>query len=601
MRISCGGALVEDFDYNRTHQMFEMLTAADNRNNDMIEGFGYRSDSIEPNASLTTGDAPGIAPTHYQTVGMKLCSGLMNQSKMLPLKYMGNLTIELELVNSKDDPVVKPGVDATFTTTDPNSLDFNIKNSYFMPNPCDKALDNLKNFNHSPKNDVFYAISHGVHRGKLKNRTSDDREIFIKKLIDKCNNVRFDVYGMNGVQPIWADQYFKIISNSKMGLNLSRGLPTKHYSSNRIASLMGNGLLTFIDKKTQMSDFFDNNEIIFYSSINDLSEKIKFSINLDNYIQGGLNDYLPYVNNPKIQNVAINLKGYINLVQRNSKAIQVPTSVSNYNSIPSKSFWLSVSNNLPLEIPEKVKQFKQDTLFITLKSNKSGLEKKDLAFLDLLQANDWERPIYFNNTSLNGINIDLKRNVVQEGFAYRLMPVLNPNSGSLINTELMYSNMLNNSHWRELDNENAYFSEDHRGFIMNYRSTFNTLIRNLINDGDYEKALEVINKSIELIPDKSIMYDHFSVQLVEFLLDLKIKADMDTEELANEIAEVIANRSDELLNYYFDNKIDDRYEIQKNLVSLNTLARAYSKYTNPELSKKYRDLFENNYSRNSVN
>ena len=72
---------------------------------------------------------------------------------------------------------------------------------------------------------------------------------------------------------------------------------------------------------------------------------------------------------------------------------------------------------------------------------------------------------------------------------------------------------------------------------MNYRSTFNTLIRNLINDGDYEKALEVINKSIELIPDKSIMYDHFSVQLVEFLLDLKIKADMDTEELANKIAE----------------------------------------------------------------
>jgi pentatricopeptide repeat protein len=229
------------------------------------------------------------------------------------------------------------------------------------------------------------------------------------------------------------------------------------------------------------------------------------------------------------------------------------------------------------------------------------LEKKDLAFLDLLQANNWERPIYFNNTSLNGIGLDLKRNVIQEGFAYRLMPLLNPSSGSLINTQLMYSNIMNNSFWRELDNEDAYFSEDHRGFIMNYRSTFNTLIKNLINQGNYDKALEVINKSIELIPDKSIMYDHFSVQLVEFLLDLKTKASMDTEELANEIAEVIAKRSDELLNYYYDNKIDDRYEIQKNLVSLNTLARAYSKYNNPELSKKYRDLFENNYSRNSVN
>jgi hypothetical protein len=331
------------------------------------------------------------------------------------------------------------------------------------------------------------------------------------------------------------------------------------------------------------------------------SEKIQFSVSLDNYIQGGLNDYLPYVNNPKIQNVAINLKGYINLVKRNSKAIQVATSASNYNSIPSKSFWLSVTNDLSFEIPEKFKKFKQDTLFVALKSNKNGLEKKDLAFLDLLQANNWERPIYFNNTSLNGINLDLKRNVIQEGFAYRLMPVLNPNSGSLINSELMYYNIMKNSHWRELDNEDSYFSEDHRGFIMNYRSTFNTLIRTLINEGHYGKALEVINTSLELIPDKAIMYDHFSVQIVDFLIDLEIKANLDTEVLANEIADTISQRSNEILNYYFDNKINDKYEIQKNLVSLNTLARAYNKKPKSELAKKYRELFENNYTRSSVN
>ena len=60
-----------------------------------------------------------------------------------------------------------------------------------------------------------------------------------------------------------------------MGLNLSRGLPTKHYTSNRIASMMGNGLLTFIDKKTKLDDFFNQNEII-YNDIDDLSEKINF-------------------------------------------------------------------------------------------------------------------------------------------------------------------------------------------------------------------------------------------------------------------------------------------------------------------------------------
>ena len=329
------------------------------------------------------------------------------------------------------------------------------------------------------------------------------------------------------------------------------------------------------------------------------SEKIDFSVSLDSYIQGGLNDYLPYRNDSRIQNRPISLKGYINLVKRNSKAIQVPTSVSNYNSIPSKSFWLASKGKESLL--GKFDSYYQDTLLINLKSNKNGLEKKDLAFLDLLQANNWERPIYFNNTSLNGIGLELKRNVIQEGFAYRLFPILSPNSGSLIDSEKMYNNLMSNSFWRGLDDEKAYFSEDHRGFIMNYRSTFNTLIKELINEKEYDKALEVINKSLDLIPDKAIMYDHFSVQIVEYLINLNEKAGMKTLELANNIAEISSKRADEILNYYYDNNINNRYEIQRNLVSLNTLARAYSRNSDQELSKKYRELFENNYSRNSIN
>ena len=38
---------------------------------------------------------------------------------------------------------------------------------------------------------------------------------------------------------------------------------------------MGNGLITFIDRKTQMNDFFSKNEIIFYDNINDLVRKIQ--------------------------------------------------------------------------------------------------------------------------------------------------------------------------------------------------------------------------------------------------------------------------------------------------------------------------------------
>jgi spore maturation protein CgeB len=120
-------------------------------------------------------------------------------------------------------------------------------------------------------------MSHGVNRAKLKKGKTDLRINFLNSLIKKFhNNINYDFYGFENKEPIWGDNFYKALVNSKMGLNLSRGLPTKYYSSNRIASLMGNGLLTFIDKKTQMDDFFNNNEIVFYSGIDDLSDKITF-------------------------------------------------------------------------------------------------------------------------------------------------------------------------------------------------------------------------------------------------------------------------------------------------------------------------------------
>ena len=178
------------------------------------------------------------------------------------------------LINSKRIADKKDLIDTTFLTTDPNSLEIDIPNSYFMPNPADKSFEILNNYEKDCPYDVFFAMSHGVHRGILKSGKEDNREIFINNLIKKNQNLKFDVYGMNNVQPIWADNFLKKISNSYMGLNLSRGKPIKYYSSDRIVQLIGNGLLTFIDDKTFLSDFFSRKELVFYNDIDDLSEKL---------------------------------------------------------------------------------------------------------------------------------------------------------------------------------------------------------------------------------------------------------------------------------------------------------------------------------------
>ena len=166
-------------------------------------------------------------------------------------------------------------IDATFLTTDPQSLAFNINNSFFMPNPCDHSFEILKNYEKKCTNDVFFAMSHGVHRGGLKKGKIDDRELVINKLLKKNKEIKFDIYGMNKKQPIWGDQFIDRISNSSMGLNLSRGKPIKYYSSDRIAQLLGNGLLTFVHNKTMFGNFLNKNEIILYDNLDDLTYKIK--------------------------------------------------------------------------------------------------------------------------------------------------------------------------------------------------------------------------------------------------------------------------------------------------------------------------------------
>ena len=62
-----------------------------------------------------------------------------------------------------------------------------------------------------------------------------------------------------------------------MGLNFNRGSSIKYYSSDRICSLIANGLLTFLQKGYSYEDFFDDNEhVIYFNNHEDLKEKILF-------------------------------------------------------------------------------------------------------------------------------------------------------------------------------------------------------------------------------------------------------------------------------------------------------------------------------------
>lgn len=338
------------------------------------------------------------------------------------------------------------------------------------------------------------------------------------------------------------------------------------------------------------------------------STPLPFGLTLENYQQGGLNDYLPVVENPNISG-AINASRFIDAILQENKGLQVPLSTGSfYNSVPSKQMFLNVDVEKVKSmgmVPDYLEDRIVDRMSWSIKGR--GLEKNDLAVIDLMVTSNWERPIYFNTTSLASLNMDLRSYVVQEGIAYRLLPVRNPNPQEYqVNTDIMYDNMMNNYQWREMDNPDVYYSEDYRNFSLNHRSAFNTLAISLINQGEYTRAKEVLLKCLEVIPNKSLPYDYFNVQQVGILLELdKLLIDNDTlsgevntstlRELASDIAEITSKDAVEMLDYYIENGIYDRIELQQKLLTLNALTRAYRAAGDNENAAKYEEMFDRYY------
>ena len=261
---------ISDRDYIRNNRSLNFLSVKNTFQKYLLETFkNYNPDLIlfghTKNIDHETID-------NFKNINRNLIVSQWNEDPVMPsLEYSKN-----NILNIKKYSDI---VDHTFITTHPDELikqDKNIRNLHFFFIPVDQNIEFFDVYKLNPQKDLFYAMSHGVNRAVLKEGTEDDRIVFLNKLVKRIPKIKYDFYGFANKQPIWGNNFFRTLINSKMALNLSRGKPTKYYSSNRIASIMGNGLLTFIDKKVKMNHFFSNKEIVFYSSIDDLSQKIKF-------------------------------------------------------------------------------------------------------------------------------------------------------------------------------------------------------------------------------------------------------------------------------------------------------------------------------------
>ncbi len=192
--------------------------------------------------------------------------------------------------------------------------------------------------------------------------------------------------------------------------------------------------------------------------------------------------------------------------------------VDNTGVIPSDKLYLDVDS---AKIDWTALHAEPTSRMIVNMEGKSGVYRQELMILELLSninKDNWERPLYYATTVGHDTHLNMTPNFSLNGLTYRVTPGT-PLSGG-VNTEVMFDNMMNKFKWGGFDNPNVYLDENNRRMFSQMRNLFAMLVEALINEGQNEKALQALDKSLVVLPAASMSFGHESIPLAKAYLRL---------------------------------------------------------------------------------
>ena len=222
---------------------------------------------------------------------------------------------------------------------------------------------------------------------------------------------------------------------------------------------------------------------------------------------------------------------------------------------------------------------------------KDVLGKQELIILDMLQTNDWNRPIYYAITVSPDQFVKLDPYFQQTGMAYQIVPMETQGTVRSINTEKMYDNVMNKFKWGGVNTPGVYLDENVMRMCKSYRiALFSKLAAALVAEGKNEKALNVLDKAMEVLPPENVPLDYSALSLGELYYELGQK------EKAEMVYKGIADNAMRSINWYFRLRPGQLSSVESdlghNLAVLQEVLRVSKQY-NPEFAKPYQEEFDN--------
>ena len=183
--------------------------------------------------------------------------------------------------------------------------------------------------------------------------------------------------------------------------------------------------------------------------------------------------------------------------------------------IPTDTVYIKIDRDAVIRsgmiVPEEYKDNMPEYMAISLKG-RSKLFRADLMLLEMLSQCNWERPLYMSMTvgDENYLPV-LKKFFVQEGLAYRITPFnwadLGYSKGNDIvaDTEAFYNNVMNRFKFGGFKEYPGYYSDETiNRMVFTHRRLISSLAAQLYNEGESEKALNLLDRLEEELPSSIV-------------------------------------------------------------------------------------------------
>jgi tetratricopeptide (TPR) repeat protein len=278
------------------------------------------------------------------------------------------------------------------------------------------------------------------------------------------------------------------------------------------------------------------------------SDPIPSQLSHDKYKYGS-RDFLFY---QKTKQDTIDIKTWMNWVANDSQVTQVELESGQFaNTFPSKIIRIPVDKEAVLR-NGIVDQKDADKIvpFIDIEFKGDVIYKNRLMMLDIIANNNWERPIYFSGGSFGDDDYLWMKDYLQlDGVVYKLVPVRtsidrnNPFDMGRIDSDKMYDIVMKWD-WGNSGDPDIYHDVETRRNGITYRSNLARLADQLIEEGNYKKAENVLDLAMEKMPVEK--FEFYSL-LEPFVLGY---FNIEKPQKAREVYKAVTKQYQEHLLYY---------------------------------------------------